>query len=306
MSFATRYRTQDNRVSPLAIVRDVLLLIVATVLVAKFWPLRTVPTGHRGVITVGGAIRGIEAEGFLLLLPWQRLDNFNIRAEQADINDAEGPTFDQQPVRASLTVRYSISPDKVAEVFEKYSRDGDLTSYVQTATQEVFKAVTVKYTAPELIAKRAAVSGDIAAALRAKLAQYGAQVINIDMRNFAFAPAYMAAINDKVTQEQLRQAADNKLKTVESEQKQKVAIAEAEASAKRATADGEAYAALKIATAQADALKVQNAALAQSKEVLELRRIEVELTKAQRWNGALPTAIYAGAPIPFFTPPAAK
>jgi len=45
----------------------------------------------------------------------------------------------------------------------------------------------------------------------------------------------------------MRQAADNKLKTVESEQKQKVALAEA--SAVRATADGEAYARLEVATA---------------------------------------------------------
>jgi hypothetical protein len=56
---------------------------------------------------------------------------------------------------------------------------------------------------------------------------------------------------------------------------------------------------LKIATAQAEALRVQNSALAQSKEVLELRRIEVEQTKADRWNGQLPQNVYAGAPIPF-------
>jgi len=276
-----------------------LVAVAAIVTVAALWPLRTVPTGSRGVITVGGAIRGIENEGFLLLAPWQRLDIFNIRAEQADINDAEGPTFDQQPVKASLTVRYSISPDKVAEVFEKYSHDGNLNSYVQTATQEVFKAVTVKYTAPELIAKRAQVSSDISSALKVKLALYGAQVINIDMRNFAFSPSYMAAINDKVTQEQLRQAADNKLKTVEAEQKQKVAIAEAEANALKAKADGEAYANLTVAKAQAEALRLQNSALVQSKEVLELRRIEVDMEKAKRWNGTLPQNIYAGAPVPF-------
>ena len=87
---------------------------------------------------------------------------------------------------------------------------------------------------------------------------------------------------------------------VEAEQKQKVAIAEAEANAVKATADGNAYANLKIATAQAEALKVQNNALAQNKDVLELRRIEVEQTKAERWNGQLPQNIYAGAPIPFF------
>ena len=277
------------------------LVVAAVVLVIAVlvWPFYSVPTGSRGVVTQFGKIVGIENEGLAVLPPWQQLHNFSIRAERADIENAEGSTSDTQPVKVSLTVRYSIATDRVAEVYEKYSHDGNLSSYVQTATQEIFKAVTAKYTAPDLIAQRAKVSADINVALREKLALYGAQVINIDMRNFSFSDSYMHAINDKVTQEQLRLAAENKLKTVEAEQKQKVAVAEAEAGARKAQADGEAYANLKIATAQAEALRVQNAALAQNKDVLELRRIEVERTKAERWNGALPTAIYAGAPIPF-------
>jgi len=212
-----------------AIVRDVGIALAVLFAAIWAWPLRTVPTGHRGVVTVGGAIRGIENEGFLLVWPWQRLEIFNIRAEEATIENAEGSTSDTQPVKVSLTVRYSIATDRVAEVYEKYSHDGNLSSYVQTVTQEVFKAVTAKYTAPDLIAQRQKVSSDIYAALREKLSLYGAQVINIDMRNFAFSDSYMHAINEKVTQEQLRLGAENKLKTVEAEQKQKVAIAEAEA-----------------------------------------------------------------------------
>ena len=275
------------------------VVIGAALLLVVLWPFYPVPTGSRGVVTQFGKIVGIEGEGLAVLPPWQKLSNFSIRAEKADIENAEGSTSDTQPVKVSMTVRYSIATDRVSEVFEKYSHDGNLSSYVQTATQEIFKAVTAKYSAPDLIAQRAKVSSDINAALREKLSLYGAQVINIDMRNFAFSDSYMHAINDKVTQEQLRLAAENKLKTVEAEQKQKVAIAEAEASARKAQADGEAYANLTIAKAQAEALRVQNAALAQNKDVLELRRIEVEKTKAERWNGALPTSIYAGAPIPF-------
>jgi prohibitin 2 len=281
------------------LIARVAIAIALLVALAVLWPFYSVPTGSRGVVTQFGKIVGIENEGLAVLPPWQKLSNFSIRAERADIENAEGSTSDTQPVKVSMTVRYSIATDRVAEVFEKYSHDGNLASYVQTATQEIFKAVTAKYSAPDLIAQRAKVSSDINLALREKLALYGAQVINIDMRNFSFSDSYMHAINDKVTQEQLRLAAENKQKTVEAEQKQKVAIAEAEANARKVQADGEAYANLKIATAQADALKVQNAALAQNKDVLELRRIEVARTKAERWNGALPSAIYAGAPIPF-------
>jgi prohibitin 2 len=276
------------------------IAVVVLLAVKMLWPFYSIPTGSRGVVTQFGRIVGIENEGLAVLPPWQKLAVFSIRAEQANIDNAGGSTSDTQPVSVSLTVRYSIMTDKVAEVYEKYSHNGDLSSYVQTATQEVFKAVTARYSAPDLIAQRAVVSADINTALQAKLALYGAQVINIDMRNFEFSESYMHAINDKVTQEQLRLAAENRLKTVESEQKQKVAVAEAEASAVRARADGDAYASLKVATAQAEALKIQNAALAQNKDVLELRRIEVERVKAERWNGQLPQNVYAGAPIPFF------
>lgn len=264
--------------------------VVALIAPAFLWPFYSVPTGSRGVVTQFGRIVGIEGEGLAVLPPWQKLYNFSIRAERADIENAEGSTSDTQPVKVSMTVRYSIATDKVAEVFEKYSHDGDLSSYVQTATQEAFKAVTARFTAPDLIAQRAKVSGEIGAALREKLSLYGAQVINIDMRNFAFSDSYMKAINDKVTQEQLRLAAENKLRTVEAEQKQKVAVAEAEAKATVATA-----------TAQAESIRVQSNALAQSKEILDLKRVEVEMEKAKKWDGKLPQNIYAGAPIPFLT-----
>lgn len=282
-----------------AILRDLGIALVVLILLTSFWPFRTVPTGSRGVVTQFGAIKGIQNEGLVVLAPWEKLALFSVRAETASIENADGSTSDTQPVKVSMTVRYSIKVANVAEVYEKYSHDGDLSSYVQTATQEVFKAVTARYTAPDLIAQRAKVSNDIAAALSNKLAMYGAQVINIDMRNFSFSEDYMRAISAKVTQEQLRLGAENKLRTVEAEQKQKVAIAEAEASALRAKADGEAYANLKVATAQADALKIQNAALSQNKDVLELRRIEVEMVKANKWDGALPTNMYGSAPIPY-------
>jgi prohibitin 2 len=275
------------------------LAIVAIIVLMLIWPFYSVPTGSRGVVTRFGAIVGIEAEGLTILPPWEKLSIFSIRAETANVQNAEGATSDTQPVTTSLTVRYAIQPDKVSEVFEQYSHDGDLSSYVDTATHEIFKSVTAKYDAPDLISQRPKVSADIYDALTTKLAKNGARVVNIDMTGFAFSPTYMAAINDKVTQEQLRLAAENKLKTVEAEQKQKVAVAEAEANAVKATADGDAYARITNATAEAKAIQVQSQALAQSAQVLELRRITVEQTKAEKWDGKLPEAIYAGAPIPF-------
>jgi regulator of protease activity HflC (stomatin/prohibitin superfamily) len=281
--------------------RDVIAGLVIIAAVHSLWPFAAVPTGNRGVVTTFGKITGIEGEGLATIAPWSKLSVFSIRSEAAQIKDAEGSTSDTQPVQVSMTVRYSIIPNRVAEVFEKYSHNGDLSSYVQTATAEVFKATTAKYTAPDLISKRAEVSSAITTALRTKLEIYGAQVINIDMTEFSFSKTYMAAINEKVTQEQLRLGAENKLKTVEAEQKQKVAVAEAEASATKATADGAAYAQLTVAKAQAESLRIQGTAIQANIGILELRRIEVDMERAKRWNGATPVTMYGSAPIPFVT-----
>lgn len=281
---------------------ELLIVVVTLILLAIVWPFNSVPTGTRGVITQFGKIISIEDEGLVVLWPWQKLAIFNIRAEEAKVENADGGTSDLQQVRVSMTVRYSIMTNKVAEVYEKYSHDGDLSSYVQSGTQEVFKAVTAKYTAPDLVLKRQEVSTAINTALSTKFEKYGAQVINIDMRNFTFSTAYQNAINDKTTQEQLRLVAENKLKTVESENKQQVVVAEATAAAVKAQADGDAYATLKNAQASAESLRIQNAALAQNRDVLELRKIEVAMKQAEaglRWNGQLPTTMYGSAPVPF-------
>lgn len=309
MTFLNRYttestdRTQPGRVLniPKIVGHALSAVVLATTLVA-YWPLTSVPTGTRGVVTVGGEITSLKSEGFVLVWPWQKLNNFNIRAEAAQVNAAEGATSDTQPVHVTLTVRYSINPDKVAAVFEQFSKTGDLDTYVDTATREAFKSVTAKYTAPELISQRAKVSSEIVSAIRSKIAVYHANVISVDVTSFVFSPDYMANINKKVNQDQALQTAEKEALTVAAQQKSLVAKAEGEATAKKLAADAEAYSNLKIATAQADALKIQNAALAQNKDVLELRRIEVEKVKAERWDGALPQHIYAGTPIPFFTP----
>lgn len=287
----------DN-ISPKTIGYGILAFFIVIVLFF-FWPVRSVPTGSRGVVTVGGSIRQTLPDGYAILAPWQRLDIFSTRAEADTVENAEGSTSDTQPVHVTLTVRYAISPDRVADVYEKYSHTGDLSNYVDTATREVFKAVTARFSAPDLIAQRQAVSQAITSALRTKLDVYGANVISIDVTSFQFSQSYMEAISGKVNQEQLRLAAENKLKTVEAEQKQKVAIAEAEANAVKATADGEAYATVTNAKASAQALSIKGQALQANANVLELNRIAVEQTKAERWNGALPTTMYGSAPIPF-------
>src|SRR3981189_936543 len=79
------------------IVKYAAIGFAALLAVLIIWPFYSVPTGSRGVVTTFGAITGIEGEGLAVLPPWRKLTIFNIRAEQADVENAEGSTNDQQP-----------------------------------------------------------------------------------------------------------------------------------------------------------------------------------------------------------------
>lgn len=296
MNFQARYTTTtakgNSELNVFKIVRDAIVSLVVICALIAYWPLKSVPTGTRGVVTVFGKINSVQNEGMTFLLPWEKLAIFNVRSATVNVDNADGSTSDTQPVKVSMTVRYSIDPLQVGHVYEQYSHDGDLSNFIETATQEVFKAVTARYKATELISKRAIVSNDISAALKTKIAPYGARVLNIDMRNFSLSPSYMNAINDKVTQEQKKLAADNKVATVRAEQESNVAIAEAAAKIVRTKADGDAYSVITRARAEADAIKLQAAALASSgKDILELRRIEVQRIQANQWKGGVPNTV---------------
>src|SRR6266566_3696758 len=84
MNFPARY-SKNGSLDLLAVLRDVGIAIVALIVFKVAWPFYSVPTGSRGVITQFGRIVGIEGEGLAVLPPWQKLSNFSIRAEKADI-----------------------------------------------------------------------------------------------------------------------------------------------------------------------------------------------------------------------------
>jgi regulator of protease activity HflC (stomatin/prohibitin superfamily) len=244
-----------------------------------------VPEGTRGVKLRMSEAVGVTGTGLQFKLPFfENVVPISVMADSVEIKNAEGGTKDTQPVHTSLVVRYRIAEKDVLEVYKEYSKTGDLDQYVATATVEAFKAVTSRYDATELISKRSDVSFAVQKAIQDKISKYGAEVINIDMTQFAFAADYMKAIGQKVTEEQQKLAEINKLERIKVEQQQKVVTAQAEAEAKIAEAKG-----------KAEAVRLEAQALQSNMSILELRRIEVQKIQAERWDGKMPTTMMGNA-----------
>jgi prohibitin 2 len=104
MSFSDRWysiemhgKESERQLNWWKIGRDAGLVILAWIVIAICWPFYTVPVGSRGVITQFGKIVGIQPEGLAVLPPWQALTLFSIRAEQADIDKADGRPRTRSP-----------------------------------------------------------------------------------------------------------------------------------------------------------------------------------------------------------------
>lgn len=133
------------------------------------------------------------------------------------------------------------------------------------------KASTAKFSAEELITKRAEVKDSITQTLAERMQKVGILISNVSIIDFDFSKSFNNAIEDKVTAEQEALAQKNKLEQVKYEAEQRVAQAKAEAEA------------IKI---QAQAVTSQGGA-----DYVKLKWIE-------KWNGVLPsTSLGEGTPM---------
>ena len=136
------------------------------------------------------------------------------------------------------------------------------------------KAVSARYTAEELITKRAAVSEAMRENLAQRLLNYNIAVDAFSIVSFSFSKVFTEAIEAKQTAEQLALKSKRDLERIKIEAEQKITAAKAEA----------------------ESLRLQRANI--SLDLIELRKVEANLKAIDKWNGILPQVTGGGA-VPF-------
>ncbi len=242
-----------------------------------------VPAGSTGVVLTFGKVgKGVLPEGLNWKIPFvQRVAVVNNKIQMQEV-EADAVSKDLQTVNSTIAVNYRVGTDASARLYQNIGRDYE-TIVLLPAVQESMKSVSAKYTAEELITKRAQVGEEIKEVLSGKVSEYGIVVEKFNIVNFDFSAEFNEAIEAKQVAEQ------NLLKT-KTEQEQALVIAEAEAKKQVIAAEAEAEAIQKKADAQAEA----NRKLAQS-----LTSNVVEYEKVQKWDGKLPQATGSGAIFDF-------
>jgi prohibitin 2 len=259
------------------------VVVILLVVVWLLAPFAVVPAGHRGVLTTFGKVdNAVYAEGLHFRWPIaQVMHLIDVRIQKSE-GDGEAASKDLQQVHTKVAVNYHLDPRRVPLI---YSEVGDLQAVesrlIVPAVQEAVKASTARYTAEELVAKRAEVRDSIRAALVERLSKHDVIVDEFSIVNFDFSRSFNEAIEAKTTAEQLKLKAERDLQRIRVEAEQKVASAEAEA--------------------KALALQKQQV----TSELLRLREIENQRHAIEKWDGRLPTYVTGGS-VPFIQLPAAK
>jgi regulator of protease activity HflC (stomatin/prohibitin superfamily) len=246
------------------LVKKVGIIIGLILVIAFVWPFAVIDAGERGVVTRLGAYSRTLDPGFHVVVPAiERVTTFEVRT-QKEQTEASAASKDLQTVNATVAVNYNIDPTRVSELYVNIGTDYK-ARVIDPAIQEVAKAVTAKYTAEELLTKRALVTEEIQTQLSTRLASSDIEVSAVSIVNFNFSPTFNAAIEAKVTAEQNALAEENNLQA---------------------------------AQFQAQSIRVKSEA-ANNEKYIQLQRLEVERAAVDKWNGVLPTQMIPGATLPF-------
>ena len=224
-------------------------LLVLSILLAVVSCVRTVPTGHTGIVTTFGKVEDVTYEaGVHFCAPWQEVVNMDNRNQKASV-PLSCFSSDIQEVSVTYTINYQISKSNAQTIYKEIGI-GYYDIIISPRIQEAVKSEFAKYTAEELLNMRSQLSGDIRSLLTTQLAAYNVVVVDASIEDLDFSDTFTDAVEAK-------QVAEQKSKQAKIEQEQK--NMEAAAAAERAKIEAEAEAAVaKIAAeAELEVVKIQ-------------------------------------------------
>jgi regulator of protease activity HflC (stomatin/prohibitin superfamily) len=200
--------------------------------------------------------------------------------------DDESITFQTKEglsVNADIGITYTLQPDKISILFQKYRKGvGEITDvYLRNLVRDAIntesstKSIETVYGEGKADLIKAA-----EARLRTEVGQYGIIIDHLSwVGDIRLPEAVTTAINGKIMASQMAITRQNEIETAKAEALKAVAIAEGEAQSK-----------LVVAKAEAEAVRLKGEAVKNNPGVAELNAIE-------KWNGVLPTVTSGNVPF---------
>jgi regulator of protease activity HflC (stomatin/prohibitin superfamily) len=279
-------------------------LLVAVIFMSLMFGCSKVPVGNVGIkVYLLGGEKGVDHEVLgagKYWIGWNEdlyifptfAQNYVWEKEGSPDESLTFGTAEGLSISADIGITYAIQPDKVAIVFQKYRKGvEEITDiYLRNMVRDALvKAASVRGVETIYGAGKAELIEEVEKTVRSQVKEIGIIVERVYWVGDLRLPMQVTnSINAKIQATQISMQRENEVKT-----------AEAQAAIEVAQAKGQAEAKLTNARAEAESLRIQNEALKESKDILELRRIEVTKLATEKWDGKLPTTMVPNSAVPF-------
>lgn len=267
------------------------LLFVSTL----FGSFYTINEKERGVELRNGKVIGVSEPGLEFKLPFiDDVEKISVQTYTMKYDRLQAYSKDQQTATVNVSVTFHVPATEVINLYTKFGDIESMTSrlvsrQVPTQVENVFG----QYNAVNAVQNRVKLVADISSAIKSSIV--GPVIIDsVQVENIDFSDDYERSIAERMKAEVQVKTREQMLATEQVQAQIAVTQAQAQADSQLAKARAEAQAITLRGNAEAEAIKARAAALAQNGNL-------VELVKAERWDGKLPTTMLPNGTVPFLT-----
>lgn len=288
-------------------------IIALTAIFAFFGGFFTTRETHRTVVLRNGAFMYVAGPGFHLKAPFiDSTVDFDIRLRQMAFTKAETFTIDRQHVDVDMVIQYQLPAGQIENIFRHVS---DYEQRLTSLALDRMKRHMGRRNAADLPNERAEVTREIFEDIKAEAMRlYHIDVVEVQLTNIDYDQSFRQAVNQAAVlrqqieqarqqQHQVEVAAETARIQAEGAANASIQQARGNAESRRLAATAEAQAIALRAEAEARGIQLRGEAEARSiraqAEALAQNPSYVSLRQAERWNGALPTQMLSGSPVPF-------
>jgi regulator of protease activity HflC (stomatin/prohibitin superfamily) len=268
------------------------------------------PTELAGVRRLGTVVTDKPVgPGLHLKLPLvDSVDRLQVSLDTFPVNDMTVYTIDNQSVTVGITLTYRIPPEAVMHLLYQVGRSGNADIHSNMAPIIADRALRVfaKRNTIKISEEREQIATEIKQMVSDRLHElFGLEVLDLQLSKILYSPSFVASVEAAVKAKNDAVAASNTVNRIEFEAEQARAKARGEADAAAIRAEGEKRATITNAEAQAASVRLtaeaNAAAIKLRGEAVAAYPKVIEMTLAERWNGAPPqTVLGSTGAVPFF------
>lgn len=273
---------------------SLLVFVVLILICTAFGSFYTIDQGERGIKLRYGAVVSVSEPGFHF--KWPFVDDvklISVRTETMHYQNMSAYSRDQQPAKIIASVTYRVPDSEVGTLYNQYQTvDAFVNRVINRQVPTQIENVFGQFNAITAVQDRARLIKELTDSVKASMKNDPIIIDSVQVENIIFSEAYEKSVESRMQAEVEVQTEKQKLDKEQINAQIVVARAKGVADSRLAEARAEAEATRIRGQAEADAIKARAAALAQNENL-------IELTKAERWDGKLPTTMLPNGAVPF-------